>query len=388
MTLQFFWVQHQIGVITFLFVILIIALSNIRILRNLGDYLSPEQFPKISVMVPARNEENNIGNCVRSLLSQDYPDFQVLVLDDNSTDNTWQILAKLAEENKRLIILKGKMLPPDWLGKHWACHQLALTADGELYLFTDADTIHHPYALRDSAAALIALKADLLTAFPHEEVASWSERLTVPLFPWFILCFLPLFLAYRLRSPAFSAGIGQFMLFRRKAYEQIGGYEAVRQEAVDDVSLARRIKAQGLRWRMINGGDRISCRMYHNFREAYQGFSKNLFAGFGYRILRFVLVWLWLGIAFLQPLFVMFIGIIGVYFSSLSIILAAIGVFISLLIWGASHQYFGFPLYLTFLYPVSMMLALLIAASSMLFALAGKTSWKGRGFIRSKVRWW
>jgi chlorobactene glucosyltransferase len=387
--LSFFWIQHQIGLFVFLLVILVITLSNIFILRKLGKYPMPEHFPGVSVLVPARNEENNIGQCVRSLLNQDYPDFEVLVLDDNSTDGTWEVISEIASEDERLNIIKGKKLPDGWFGKHWACHQLAQAAGGELFLFTDADTRHHPLALRDAVAALIARKADLLTAFPHEEVISWGERLTIPIFPWFIIAFLPLFLAYRLRNPSLSATVGQFMLLRRQAYEQIGGYVAIRQEAVDDVALGRRIKAKGLKWRMINGGKHIQCRMYHSFREGYRGFTKNLFAGFGYRILKFVLVWLWLGIAFLEPIIVLAIGLTGLMsLSSLSVVLAAASAVTSLLIWGASHWCFGFPLYLAFLYPVSIIVALAIAAGSMFFALTGRADWRGRVFARPDVKWW
>jgi len=387
--LSFFWVQHQIGLLIFLLAILLITLSNILILRKLGDYPMPEHFPGVSVLIPARNEENNIGHCVRSLLNQEYPDFEVLVLDDNSTDGTWKVLSEIASENEPLNAIRGKKLPDGWFGKHWACHQLAQAARGELFLFTDADTRHHPLALRDAVAALIARKADLLTAFPHEEVISWGERLTVPLFPWFVIAFLPLFLAYRLREPSLSATIGQFMLFRRQAYEQIGGYEAIRQEVVDDVALGRRIKAEGLKWRMINGDKRIRCRMYHSFREGYRGFTKNLFAGFGYKILKFTLVWLWLGIAFLEPVIVLVTALTGpVSLSNLSIVLAAAAAVTSLLIWGASHWCFDFPLYLTLLYPVSIVVALAIAAGSMFFALTGRADWRGRVFAKPELKWW
>jgi chlorobactene glucosyltransferase len=294
----------------------------------------------------------------------------------------------MASEDNRVRAIKGKPLPAGWLGKHWACHQLAQAAQGELLLFTDADTRHHPLALRDAVAALIAREADLLTAFPREEVVSWGERLTVPLFPWFIIAFLPLFLAYRLQKPSFSATIGQFILLRREAYEQIGGYEAIRQEVVDDVALGRRTKAAGLRWRMINGAERIRCRMYHNFREGYSGFTKNLFAGFGNRILEFALVWLWLGIVFLEPIIVLAIGLTGlVSLSSFFIVFAAAAVVVSILIWGASHWCFGFPIYLTFFYPVSIVVALAIAVGSMVFALTGKADWKGRAFAKPKVKW-
>jgi len=382
------WTHHQIGVLIFLIVILLITLSNIRILRKLGSYPLPSQYPFISVLVPARNEEENIGDCIRSLLNQDYPNFEVLVLDDNSTDGTWRILNELSAKNNKLRILKGEPLPDGWFGKHWACHQLSQRADGEVFLFTDADTRHNPNSLKDGVAGMIAEKADLITAFPREEIISWGERMMVPLFPWFILCFLPLIVAYRTQSPAFSAAIGQFLMISREAYKKIGGYEAIRQEAVDDVALARNIKANGLRWRMSLGYDQLYCRMYHGFREAYSGFTKNLFAGFGYKILTFTFVWLCIGTAFLEPIMALFLGLMGLKLSFLTFTLAGIGVLFSLMIWGASHWRFGFPIYLTFLYPVSVILLLIIAFSSMIFALTGKAGWKGRYFTKPKIGWW
>ena len=172
----------------------------------------PDRPPRVSVLVPARNEEANIGDCVRSLLSQDYPDFEVIVLDDGSRDRTGEILAELAARDPRLRVIAGRELPAGWLGKHWACQQLGEAADGELLLFTDADTRHGPRSLWNGAAASLAQGADLLTAFPRQEVVTWSEKLVVPFFPWSLLSFLPLALAYRVRSPAFCAAIGQYML--------------------------------------------------------------------------------------------------------------------------------------------------------------------------------
>lgn len=383
-----FWVQHQVSLIAFLTVLLLIALSNLRAWRRLGEYSLPAHFLRLSVLVPARDEEANIGPCVRSLLAQEYPDFEVLVLDDNSSDGTGRILTALAEEDDQLRGLVGQPLPPDWLGKHWACHQLAQAADGALLLFTDADTRHHPYTLRDAVAALLAEKADLLTALPHQELVSWAERLIVPVLPWSIFCFLPLGLAYRLHSPALSATIGHFMLFRRQAYEKIGGHAAVRQYVADDMALGRRIKAHGLRWRLVDGGGRILCRMYQNFHQVYEGFGKSLFAIFEYKVLVFVFIWLWLGVVFWEPLIVLVLGMTGAPVSRLSLGLAVTAVAGSLLLWGITHWRFRFPLYLALFYPVTMLLAVTIAMYSMVLTLAGRATWKGRTLIRQTIRWW
>lgn len=376
------------GIILFELVILLILLSNLWVLRRLGSYpaLSLSNWPNVSILVPARNEEDNIEACVRSLLGQQYPNFEVWVLDDHSTDRTWHILQQLATEDNRLTILKGAPLPADWLGKHWACHQLAQTATGELLLFTDADTRHHPLTLQNSVTALIIEKADLLTAMPFEKVVTWGEKLVVPLIPWSIFSFVPLALAYRLKYSALSAAIGQFMLFRHEAYLQIGGYKAVRHHAVDDLALGRRIKARGLRWRLVDGGQRIQCRMYHNFSQVYQGLSKNLFATFEYKIPQFLFVWLWLGFVFWGPLVILTLGVAGVQFSPYSLILAIIAAGVALLLWGITHWRFAFPLYLTLLYPITILLSVIIAFNSMVLTLINRATWKDRVLPRPNLR--
>ena len=381
-------VQHQIGLVVFLAVLLLIALSNLRAMRRLDEYACPPLFPRFSTLVPARNEEANIGPCVRSLLAQQYPNFQVIVLDDESSDGTWQVMATLVVEDDRLRVLKGKPLPDGWVGKNWACHQLAQAADGELLLFTDADTRHHPQTLLNAAAALIAEEADLVTAFPKQDVISWAERLVIPVLPWSILSFLPLGLAYRLRTRFLSAAIGQFMIFRRDAYEQIGGHAAVRQDAVDDVALVRRIKAHGLRWRLLYGNSRIRCRMYESLHQVYEGLTKNLFGIFENNVPVFLFIWLWLAVVFLGPLVVLALATTGTTMSGLSLGLAVAAVVLSLLLWGVSTWRFGFPLYLVFLYPLTILLAVTIALSSMVLTIAGRSTWKGRRLIKQKIQWW
>lgn len=376
------------GIILFELVILLILVSNLWVLRRLGTYpdLSPSNWPIVSVLVPARNEEDNIEACVRSLLGQQYPNFEVRVLDDHSTDRTWRILQQLATEDKHLTLLKGDPLSADWLGKHWACHQLAQTAPGELLLFTDADTRHHPLTLQNSVTALIIEKADLLTAMPFEEVVTWGEKLVVPLIPWSIFSFVPLALAYRLKYSALSATIGQFMLFRREAYLKIGGYKAVRNHAVDDLALGRRIKARGLRWRLVDGGQRIRCRMYHNFSQVYQGLSKNLFATFEYKIPQFLFVWLWLGFVFWGPWVILTLGLAGVQFPPYSLILAIIAAGVALFLWGITHWRFAFPQYLTLLYPITILLSVIIALNSMVLTLTNRATWKDRALPRPNSR--
>lgn len=362
---------------------MLIALSNLWALRQLGDYPLPSRWPRVSILVPARDEETNIGPCVRSLLAQAYPDFEVLVLDDHSNDGTARALADLTTEGGQLKVLKGSPLPAGWLGKHWACYQLAQVADGELLLFTDADTRHHPYMLCNAVAALLAEDADLLTALPQQEIVSWAEQLLVPIIPWSIFVVLPLGLAHCLRLPVLSVAIGQFMLFRRRAYEQVGGHAAVKGNIVDDIALGRKIKAHGLCWRLVDGSRYIRCRMYHNFQEVYNGLSKNLFAVFNSNVPLFILIWLWLGLVFLEPLLVLTWGVIGGRLPAWPLAqLASISVTGSLLLWAITYWRFGFPLYLAPLYPVTILLAILVAMRSMALTLTGQATWKGRTLFR------
>jgi len=382
-----FWLQHQASLVVFLGVMLLIILSNLLTIRRMERYPAPARYPFLSVLIPARDEEANIGDCLRSLLAQEYPSYEVLVLDDHSTDRTLDTVQELAAGEKRLRVLIGAPLPPDWLGKHWACHQLAQAARGELLLFTDADTRHHPYALRDALAALLAEGTDMLTAFPREEVRSWAEVLVGPVSFWSLFSFTPLFLAHHLRLPQLSTAIGQFMLFRRPAFEQIGGYEAIRQHAADDVALARRVKAVGLRWRLVDGAARVRCRMYHSFGEVCEGFSKNLFAVFGYRAIPFGFVWLWLLLLFWEPLFVLALALVGLPLSGQSVALAVIAVAASLAVFGIPYYRLGFPLGAVLAYPISIVLMVFLAGRSLALALNGHSTWKGRQLIRPRVRW-
>jgi len=194
------WVDHLEALLIFIAVLLLIAAGNILTLHRLGRLSPPQKKPRTSILVPARNEENNIQSCITSLLAQDYPDFQVIALDDHSTDLTRSILNAMAENDARLIVLAGKDLPTGWLGKHWACQQLSESADGELLLFTDADTVHDKNALLQAVAALQKTQAAMISALVHQRVVTWSERLAVPVMNWSILSIFPFFLAHSRNS--------------------------------------------------------------------------------------------------------------------------------------------------------------------------------------------
>jgi chlorobactene glucosyltransferase len=324
---------------------------------------------------------------VTSLLKQDYPDFQVIVLDDHSTDNTSRILARLASGDSRLQILEGRPLPDGWLGKHWACHQLDRAATGELILFVDADTRHTPDMLMDSVSAMLAECADLVTAFPREEVVTWGERLLVPVIGFGIFTFIPIRLVQKLRLAALSVTIGQFMLFRRTAYDSVGGYEAVRAEIVDDMVLGRRIISSGLEWRLLDGTRHVSCRMYRSFWEAVNGFGKSLFAVFDYRILPYGIGWLLVGTVFIEPAVALISHWARFPLTSIPIEYATASVVLSITLWMIAFRRFKFPAYLVFYYPLSLALFIAVVARSFFQTATGTATWKDRLLERAAMRW-
>jgi chlorobactene glucosyltransferase len=379
--------QHPLVIIVFLAFGLLTAISNCFVVRRFDQYPRPSRWPRLSVLVPARNEGQNIEMCVTSLLAQDYPDFEVIVLDDHSTDATRSILSRLQRLDPALRVLDGAPLPAGWPGKHWACHQLAAASEGELLLFTDADTRHAPDVLRDSVSAMLAERADLVTAFPREQVPTWGERLVIPFISFGIFSFLPVALVYRLRWANLSVSIGQFMLFRRAALESIGGYAAVRESVTDDVALGRLIIANGLEWRLLDATRHVTCRMYRGFWDAVEGFTKNVFAFFDYHVLLYLLIWSWVAVAFIEPPLVIFIHAVGLPLDFFPYRLALIATAESLALWGIAYRRFQFPAYLVFLYPLSLSIFALIAVRSLVFTLMGQASWKDRAISPPEFRW-
>ncbi|MDQ2691154.1 MAG: glycosyltransferase [Chloroflexota bacterium] len=370
---------HPYTIIGFLAFSLLIALGNALFLRRLGGTGAlPAQPPFISVLVPARNEALNIERCVRSLLAQSYPSFEVLVLDDHSTDATATILADIQKANPQLKILHGEPLPAGWLGKHWACNQLAQAAQGELLLFTDADTWHEPNALRDSAVVLTEERVDLLTAFPHEEVVTWGEKLTVPVLGFAPFSFIPVFLARWFDIARFSITIGQFMLFRQSVYEAIGGYEAVRTHPLDDVKLGRRVLSHGFKWLLVDGTHHVHCRMYRDFRSSSAGLTRSLFAFFTNNVPLYVFAWTWIGIVFLEPILMLLLHGLGLQPSFFPAELAWIAVLEAALLFLLIYLRFRFPLYLALFYPLTVSVLVWLAFRSLISTLRGSTGWKDR----------
>ncbi len=208
--------------------------------------------PKISIIVPARNEEETILKCLQSLLSQDYDNYEVIVIDDSSTDKTLQIISEIAKEHRNLIAVKTLPRPDDWVGKNWACFQGFQKSSGEILLFTDADTVHKSNVLTSAVNTMIHEELDALTLVPKLLSYDIFTKSTLPVLSVFLHSrYSPL----RVNNPKNRIGyfFGSFYLITRKTYEQIGTHEKVRQELVEDGALGRKVKEEGLKLRLVRG---------------------------------------------------------------------------------------------------------------------------------------
>ena len=233
--------------------------------------------PLVSVLVPARNEEKNIERCLNSLREQMYKNYEILVLNDNSTDNTAAILERIAAEDSRVRVFTGKPLPEDWYGKPFALHQLSAQAKGEILLFTDADTRHGPTSISWAVTNLQCLKADMISGYIGQVFRTFGEVITVPLMFFLTGFFIPLFLNRFTKLWCFSAAIGQYIVIKREVFYAIGGCEAFKKKTSEDIYMARYVKSKGYATRFLNIADHVKCRMYEGYEAAVWGIGKNIF---------------------------------------------------------------------------------------------------------------
>ena len=214
--------------------------------------------PKVSIIVPARNEEGTILICLQSLLSQDYDNYEVIAIDDSSTDKTPSIISELSEKNHRLIAVKAPSRPEDWIGKNWACFQGYQKSSGEILLFTDADTVHKTDSLSSAVNTMIHGQLDALTLVPKLKCYDIITKFTLPVLSIFLHSrYSPL----RVNNPKNKIGyfFGSFYLISKKNYEKIGTHEIVRQELVEDGALGRRVKEQKMKLRLVRGENYVEA---------------------------------------------------------------------------------------------------------------------------------
>jgi chlorobactene glucosyltransferase len=270
------WYVYQAVVTVILALFMVNLILNLRSLHRLGEgnWKLPRPLPLISILIPARNEESNIAACLESLRRQHYPRYEILVLDDGSTDITAAVVGDIAAADPRVRLLRGKPLPEGWAGKPFACHQLAKEARGSWLLFTDADTIHAPQMLRSALAYSHSHKLSLLSGFPLQHTISFTQRIALPIMYFILLSCCPLWWLQGSRKPKPGIAIGQFLFLSAADYWEIGGHQLVRSRIVEDVWLGFELARRGKRQGVVDLSDVVSCRMYTRSREVWQGITR------------------------------------------------------------------------------------------------------------------
>ncbi len=264
---------------------LILALRWLDVVLRSQSKIEPREprpgLPSLSIVVPARDEERNIARCVDSLLATRHPDFEVIVVDDRSTDATRAILDGIAQRDPRLKIVAGSPLPDGWVGKPWALTQGASIARGAWLIFSDADTTHAPLAAPSVLQCALENGYGVVSLLTDQQTIGLAERLLLPTILFVIMLGVgPTDDVNDPRKPDVAIFNGQYILVSRIAYDAIGGHEAVRAEIAEDLELARRFKRDGRFRIFLAGADGlVSTRMYRSFAELWQGFVKNFAIG-------------------------------------------------------------------------------------------------------------
>ena len=353
----------------------------------------PTDAPLISVCVPARNEERNIARCVEALLAQDYPNFEVVVLDDRSTDRTPEILGELASQYYKLKVVPGADLPPGWAGKPHALFQAASAARGlpEAWLcFVDADTFLSPNTLSACYVKAIETRADMFTIMTFQILGSFWEKVVMPI----VMTALSVgFSPRKVNDPNSKDAIanGQFILIKRSVYDAIGGHERVKDQIVEDKAISEQVKWNGFRLIVADGSAVARTRMYTSLTEMWEGWTKNIFLGLSDRpslmilgVFGAILLWITALILPLWPVLGIFWYVQGGGWLALSVILQSL-LFLSIVIYARARVAAGMD--------ISPWYALTLPLGAALFAammftstwkiLSGKgVTWKGRMYRR------
>jgi chlorobactene glucosyltransferase len=362
-------------ILLILFLIFLNLVQNLKRLREQEKIKPKKPLPLVSVLIPARNEERNIKNCVSSLVRSDYPRLEIIVLDDNSTDGTYGILRELSQRHKNLKIIRGKKLPPGWNGKNWACHQLSQAARGEWFLFTDADTVHKPHSVSTALGVARKRKSVFVTCIPRFITKTWSEKLYFPVIHFVFVALFPFKLINYSKDSRLSFAIGPFLFINRDFYFSWGGYEAIKLEIVDDIAMARKVKENKGKISILDGTEILSVRFYTCFKEVWSGFSKNSYEAIGGAphvlfALLFACYFL-----FIYP----YISLWGAYESHQSLTIPLLQVFIIFLIKLILSLRFKISIFYGQLHPFTVIFAILILLNSFRLAVFKKKfEWKER----------
>jgi chlorobactene glucosyltransferase len=366
----------------------IVVMLRARNSRSLDDVSADvsSSAPLVSVIIPARDERRNIERCVRSVASSHYPSFEVIVVNDHSSDGTGDLARAMIAANARLRVIDAPDLPPDWFGKQWACATGAAAARGDLFVFTDADTEHSPDILPRIVNAIRERNADLLSVAGNQEMNTFWERVIQPqMFALLTLRYGGTEHVSAARRAEDAIANGQFIAVWRAPYEALGGHASVRNVVAEDMAMAQLFIRAGRRMVLLLATRQLSTRMYTSFRELVHGWGKNIYAGgrkaaLGGAVGRAIYPLLLIGLPLfgLIPPIVLVLAASGVL-SSAWLIWSGVIVGVALLVWAAIYRFMGEPIRYALLYPLGLAMLLYIAIGAL--ARGRRVAWKEREYV-------
>jgi chlorobactene glucosyltransferase len=264
------------------FALIRMAVSLVNVLSKLNLSKAQHSYDTlVSVLIPARNEAHNLPQLLDALRNQDHGNLEIIVYDDHSEDETAKVVKELANIDDRIQLMQGDQLPEGWLGKNYACHQMASIANGDYFLFLDADVSVSKDLISKGLDFVHKEQLALLSVFPKQQIFSIGERLTVPLMNWILLTLLPMILIRKSSRPSLAAANGQFMWFEKNCYKRHKWHEQVKDNLVEDIEIIRMMKEHNYNVCTLLGNHDISCRMYTSYKEGLNGFAKNVVEFFG-----------------------------------------------------------------------------------------------------------
>jgi cellulose synthase/poly-beta-1,6-N-acetylglucosamine synthase-like glycosyltransferase len=359
-----------------LFVFFLILLVNVFFGPHMRRGRSSSVNPSVSVLIPARNEEKNIGICLDSLLKQNYDNFRIYVLDDQSEDRTAEIVNNFARYDSRVQLISGKPLPAGWLGKNWACYQLSMHAHGEIIVFADGDTQPASNALRHTVNWIDRYDLGMFSVFPQQISHRFAEQLLVPLIDFILYTLLPLWTVYYIPSSLFAAANGQWLSFTRAAYTNIGGHKSVKTKIVEDVEFSRLMKRNKIKTLTASGTGVVYTRMYRQFRDIWFGLSKSFFGLTGNNILILSIVIFAMLMVYILPILLLLAG----YHVKLGLVFVLMIALMRLIL---AVVYKHNVLISIFFHPIMIIFGIFIAINSLYTTKKGKLLWKGRNISAS-----
>ena len=371
---------YQLILAGLLLVILLNLILNLRSLRvPRVDSRLPQPAPLVSVLIPARNEEDNIATCLESLKKQDYPNFEVLVLDDNSSDGTAAVVRRLAEGDPRIRLLRGQPLPEGWAGKPFACHQLAQEAKGDWLLFIDADTSYAPHMLRSVLELAMEMKVSLLSGFPHQLANSLPQKIVTPIWYFILMSWMPLWWLQRPNISKASLAIGQFLFFSKDEYWRIGGHEAVKSRVLEDVWLGIETARHKGRHVAVDLSSVVACNMYPTLGDTWKGLARSIYSVAALAPLGLAMLIIIAYILFLSPFYALWNELFVLPNASEWRVVILFQVSLILFMRWLSDSHFKSPLIASVLHPLGIIFLILDVVYALSCYIAGTgIQWKDR----------